>query len=303
MKKFVLVVLAWLVVQAPAYAKLNVFACEPEWGALTRELAGDAAEVFVATSALQDPHHIQARPSLIAKIHRADMVVCTGADLEVGWLPVLLRRGANPKVLPGQPGYFEAAAHVPLLERPQRLDRSEGDVHPQGNPHIQTDPRNIYRVGQALAQRLMEIDPEHAAHYRVRWAAFSTRWQQAMQHWNALGAPLKGMPIVTHHKGWTYLVHWLQLNEVATLEPKPGIPPSSAHLQKLVALLKVKPARAIIRAPYQDPKPSEWLSAKTGTPAVVLPFTVGGTPQAKDLFTLFDDTLARLRKAAGVGTP
>jgi zinc/manganese transport system substrate-binding protein len=142
-----------------AAAELRVFSCEPEWAALVTELAGDHAEVSTATTAQQDPHYIQARPSLIAQMRRADLVVCTGAELEVGWLPVLMARGGNPKVKPGAEGYFEAANYVPMLEVPQRLDRSEGDIHSRGNPHIQLDPRNIQRIATALGERLAKLDP------------------------------------------------------------------------------------------------------------------------------------------------
>ena len=290
-------VLITLTIFQSARADLRVFACEPEWGALVQELAGDKADVFVATTALQDPHHIQARPSLIAKVRRADLVVCTGAGLEVGWLPLLLRRSANGRIQPGQPGYFEASAWVTLLDKPVRLDRAEGDIHPEGNPHIQTDPRNILTVARALAPVLAQLDPENAGHYKQRLDDFQQRWQAAMARWNEKAAPLRGTPVVLHHKGWAYLVNWLGLKVVGTLEPKPGIPPSTAHLQALLQRLQFQPAKLIIHAAYQDPRPDEWLSQHAHIPAVTLPFTVGGTPGAKDLFGLFDDTLERLLKA------
>lgn len=290
-------VLITLTIFQSARADLRVFACEPEWGALVQELAGDKADVFVATTALQDPHHIQARPSLIAKVRRADLVVCTGAGLEVGWLPLLLRRSANGRIQPGQPGYFEASAWVILLDKPVRLDRAEGDIHPEGNPHIQTDPRNILTVARALAPVLAQLDPENAGHYKQRLDDFQQRWQAAMARWNEKAAPLRGTPVVLHHKGWAYLVNWLGLKVVGTLEPKPGIPPSTAHLQALLQRLQFQPAKLIIHAAYQDPRPDEWLSQHAHIPAVTLPFTVGGTPGAKDLFGLFDDTLERLLKA------
>src|SRR5215470_1201261 len=155
---------------APAQAALRVLACEPEWGALTQELGGSLVDVSVATSALQDPHQIQAKPSLIARTRNADLVVCTGAELEVGWLPVLLQQSGNAKVQPGQPGHFAAADYVRKLEVPTQLDRAQGDVHAAGNPHIQTDPRNIALVATALAQRLAQVDPPHAAEYAQRQA-------------------------------------------------------------------------------------------------------------------------------------
>jgi zinc/manganese transport system substrate-binding protein len=299
MKHLIPVVLSVLVLlPLNAAAGLNVFSCEPEWAALVKELAGDHAEVFAATTAEQDPHHIQARPSLIARMRRADLVVCTGAELEIGWLPVLLRRGGNPRVQPGGDGYFEAATYVPMLEVPQRLDRAEGDVHAKGNPHIQLDPRNIARIAPALSERLAKVDPANAGDYRKRLEDFSQRWQRALQRWDTEAASLKGMPIVVHHKSWAYLNQWLGLKEIGTLEPKPGVPPSSSHLAELLETLKVTPAKAVIRAPYQDPRASEWLSKQVpGLAMIEMPFTVGGNAQATDLFGLFDSSVALLKGA------
>jgi zinc/manganese transport system substrate-binding protein len=299
MKRLIFALLAAVaLLPLSAAADLSIFSCEPEWAALVKELAGDHAEVFAATTAQQDPHYIQARPSLIARMRRADLVVCTGAELEVGWLPVLLRRGGNPRVQPGGNGYFEAANYVPMLEVPLRLDRAEGDVHPKGNPHIQLDPRNIERVAPALSQRLAELDPAHAADYRQRLDDFMRRWQAAVQRWEKAAEPLKEMPIVVHHKSWVYLNHWLGLKEVGTLEPKPGVPPTSGHLAELLETLKVTPAKAVIRAPFQDARPSEWLSKQVpGLVMLELPYTVGGNAQAGDLFGLFDSTIELLNSA------
>jgi zinc/manganese transport system substrate-binding protein len=283
---------------APADAALRVLACEPEWGALVQELGGPLVDVSVATTALQDPHQIQARPSLIARARNADLLVCTGAELEIGWLPVLLQQSGNAKLQPGQPAHFMAADVVPKIEVPTQLDRSQGDVHATGNPHIQTDPRNIALVASALGARLQQIDAANAAAYGTRLQDFQQRWQQALAKWSAQAAPLKGMPVASQHKAFGYLYNWLGLVEVAVLEPKPSVEPSVAHLQQVMASLKARPARMVLYAAYQDPRPSNWLQQNAGVPAVKLPFTVGGSDRAKDLFTLFDDTLERLLTAS-----
>ena len=288
-----------LMLALPAHAALRVFACEPEWGALAQELGGKLVDVSVATSALQDPHQIQAKPSLIARARNADLVVCTGAELEIGWLPVLLQQSGNANVQPGQPGNFAAADVVRKLDVPTRLDRSQGDVHAAGNPHIQTDPRLIAQVAMALGARLQQVDPAHAAEYAKAQADFAQRWQQALGRWTALAAPLRGASVVSQHKAFVYLYDWLGLKEVAVLEPKPGVEPSAAHLQGVLATLKTTPARMVLYAAYQDPRPSEWLSKNAGVAVVKLPFTVGGTDGAKDLFGLFDDTVSRLLAAGG----
>ncbi len=285
---------------APAQAGLRVLACEPEWGALAQALGGNLVEVTVATTALQDPHQIQAKPSLIARARNADLVVCTGAELEVGWLPVLLQQSGNARVQAGQPGNFAAADYVRKLDVPGQLDRAQGDVHAAGNPHIQTDPRNILQVALALGARLQQIDPTHAAAYAQQQADFVQRWQQAMQRWAVQAAPLKGAAVVSQHKAFVYLYDWLGLKEVAVLEPKPGVEPTASHLQTVLATLKTTPARLVLYAAYQDPRASEWLSKNAGLPAVKIAFTVGGTEGAKDLFGLFDDTVARLLGAGAV---
>jgi len=284
----------------PAHAALRALACEPEWGALLQELAGPLADVSVATSALQDPHQIQARPSLIARARNADLVVCTGAELEIGWLPVLLQQSGNARVQTGQPGHFAAADYVQKIEVPTQLDRAQGDVHAAGNPHIQTDPRNIARVAVALSARLQQIDPANAATYRDRAADFDRRWQAAITRWAAAAAPLRGTAVVSQHKAFGYLYNWLGLVEVAVLEPKPGVEPSVAHLQQVLGTLKARPAKMVIRAAYQDSRPSDWLHEHGGIAEVALPFTVGGSERARTgLFALFDDTIDRLLAGAG----
>lgn len=291
--------LAGASVAAPAMA-LSIFATVPEWGALAGELGGADVAVYTATTALQNVHRIQARPSLIAKYRQADLLICTGAELEAGWLPALAEKGNNPRLQPGTPGYFEASRHVKMLEVPQVLDRSMGDVHPYGNPHIQASPHNILAVAGALALRLAELDPAHAAAYRQRLADFETRWRAAIARWEERARPLKGVAVVSTHRDAVYLFEWLGLREVATLEPKPGLPPSAGHLEKVLAGLKETPARMALRAAYQDGKPAEWIAQRAKIPVVELPFTVGGAKGADDLFGLFEVTIERLRQGAAL---
>jgi zinc/manganese transport system substrate-binding protein len=282
----------------PAAADLNIFATVPEWGALVQELGGDKVKVYTATTALQDPHRIEARPSLIARARSADLVLATGAELEVGWLPLVLQQAANPRIRPRTLGYFEAAAFVPMLNRPARVDRAGGDIHPQGDPHVQLDPRNIARVAEPLAARLAELDPKNAEYFRARLRDFDTRWSAAIARWEKLAAPLKNVPVVVQHKSFTYLTAWLDMREVAALEPKPGMEPTTAHLASVLATLERQPAKMVLRAAYQGDRASQWLAQRTRIAPVTLPFTVGGSDGAKDLFGLFDDTLQRLLKAA-----
>lgn len=275
---------------------LNVFACEPEWASLVDELAGENAKITIATTGFQDPHRLQAKPSLIAAMRRADLVVCTGADLEIGWLPLLLRRAGNAAIQPGRPGYFMAADFVRKLEVPKIVDRSQGDIHPQGNPHVHLDPRNLDRISAALGERLLEIDPANAADYGPRMSDFQERWHEAINGWEERAANLSGLRIATNHRSFSYLAAWLDLDVVATLEPKPGIPASGAQLARLLEQLTASPPAAVIRTPYANEKPSMWLSKRLDIPELVLPYTIGGTAQASDLFSLYDQTLSMLQE-------
>jgi zinc/manganese transport system substrate-binding protein len=294
-----LLALIFLLCALPAAAAVKVLATVPEWGALAREIGGERVDVMVATTAMQDPHRIEARPSLIARARSAQLIVATGADLEIGWLPLLLRESGNRNVQPGQPGYLEAASVVRLRDVPQAVDRSMGDVHAAGDPHFHLDPRNILPVAVALSERLAQVDPAGAAAYRDNLQRFTQRWQAAITRWETEGASLRAVPFLQAHRSFGYLAHWLGLENRGELEPKPGIEPGSAHLSRIVANQQNAPAAMILLAAYQHEAAGRWVSERIGIPLVTLPYTVGGTQQAGDLFGLFDDTLARLRKAAG----
>lgn len=292
-----LLIALMLALAAPlAHATLRVFACEPEWEALARELGGDRIEIYAATTPQQDPHRVQARPSLIAQLRQADLLVCTGADLEAGWLPVLLRQARNPAVQPGQPGHFLAADQVSLLEVPTTIDRAEGDVHPQGNPHLQVDPRRIALVAAALGRRLADLDPANAAEHTARTEAFLQRWKDATREWERRAAPLRGRRYVVHHAEWVYLFDWLGLQAAGAIEPKPGLPPAAGHLAALKEQLGARRADGILRSPLGDPKAVDWLASATGLPAIELPHTVGATADAGSLTALFDAIVARLSR-------
>ena len=278
----------------PAFSAVNIFACEPEWAALAQELGGDRVAVVSATTALQDPHRIEARPSLIARIRNAELVVCSGSELEIGWLPLLLSQSGNARIQPGSPGFLEASQFVVRLEIPKVVDRSLGDIHPGGNPHVHLDPRNIAKVAEVLAARLAEIDHANAGIYATRVADFMKRWQAAMQRWQEQAAPLRGVPVVVYHKDMSYFIGWSGMREVGSLEPRPGIPATASHLGALVDAMRRNPPRVIVYSAYNNPKAAEFLSERANVPKVMLPFTVGGSAKAKDLFGLFDDTIERL---------
>ncbi|MQA66212.1 MAG: zinc ABC transporter substrate-binding protein [Alphaproteobacteria bacterium] len=305
MIRFATLVLAAAIAAAgafPARAAVDVFACEPEWAALATDIGGDRVEAFAATTVMQDPHHIRARPSLIARIRRADLLFCSGAGLEIGWLPVLLQRGAPAGVQPGRPGHLMAAEHVALLDKPAVLDRAQGDLHPEGNPHLHLDPRNLVTLAGVVAERLALLDPEGKAYYAARAEAFRATWNRAIAEWQTRARVFRDMPVIVQHKAWSYLVAWLELKEVAALEPKPGLPPTASHLESLLRLTRAQNVAAIFRAPYDSPQASEWLSSRAKIPALTLPYTVGADTRdgqgARTLHEVFERTVTLLETAA-----
>ncbi|MBT06752.1 MAG: zinc ABC transporter substrate-binding protein [Rhodospirillaceae bacterium] len=290
---FAALVGSFLMTPLTSQAEVNVFACEPEWAALTKEIGGNKVQTFTATHAKQNPHFIRARPSLIAKARRADLIICSGAGLEVGWLPILVQK-AGAAVQPGSIGHLMTSEYVPIIEKPTVVDRSLGDLHPEGNPHVHLNPHNILLIADELAKRLEAINPKNSAIFKERLLDFKSRWRKAIVQWEQKSNFLRGSAVVVHHKSFSYLIKWLGLNRVGSLEPKPGIPPTSLHLEKLLQKLDSEPADLIIRTPYDPGDASEWLSKKSGTTVLILPYTIGGDSNAIDLFSLFDRSLALL---------
>lgn len=275
------------------HADLNIFACEPEWAALADEIGGDKVDTSSATTALQDPHYIQARPSLISRVRRADIVICSGAQLEIGWLPLLLTKANNPKVQTGSTGHIFASDFVEKLQVPTNFDRSQGDVHPEGNPHVHTNPHNIAIIASVLAQRMIQLDNENSDYYQRELDNFIGRWNDAIVKWEERIKPLHGKKVISHHKSWPYLLRWMGMEEVANLESTPGIPPSVSYLSNLASQFSTGGADFIIRTPFQNSRSSEWLSERSGIPMLLLPLTKGDTEEATSLFTLFDDIIDR----------
>jgi zinc/manganese transport system substrate-binding protein len=277
-----------------AHADLKVFATVPEWGALAETLGGDKVKVFTATTGLQDPHRIQARPSLIARARTANLVIATGGGLEDGWLPVVQRESNNPEILTNRPGYLVATQYVRMLDVPVTVDRTMGDVHAGGNPHIQTDPRNLLPIAKAISARLQQLDPENAAYYQNQLIQFEQSWQANLQRWQRQAAPLRGVKVWYQHDGFPYMNAWLGMNQVGVLEPRPGVEPSSRQLADILQRQQTLQGRMVIASAYLNDAPSKWLAEKANIPMVVLPFTVGGNEQVKSLTALYDDTLQRL---------
>ncbi len=294
-KKISFLIVAMMLSQQ-TLAQLSVLACEPEWAALVSALGGDQVLVSSATTSMQDPHHIQARPSLIAKARNADLLICTGAELEVGWLPILLQKSGNPKIQENGAGYFMASHYVELLEKPLKADRRDGDIHMSGNPHIHTSPENMLRVAVALTERLSSLSPENRALFEKNHGQLVKSFDEAFVGWQSKIQLLKNKKIVVYHNYWTYLNKWLQMNQVGTLEPKPGLSPTSTHLSHLLEQLANDKADFILYATYNDSKPAEWLSSKTSIPTVALPSTVENWQEPNALLNWYESVLSLLSK-------
>lgn len=298
MKHLPFLLLLGLLFAAPAYAKVNIFACVPEWGSLSQEIGGNLVEIYTATTAQQNVHHMRAKPSLLAAMRKADLVLCSGASLESGWLPILIQKAGGPDVQPNTIGWIMATDYVSKLEVMQQVDRSMGHIHPEGNPHIQLDPHRVLTIAEVLADRLSQIDRKNAAAYFSNLESFSTKWISDIEKWETAAKSLKGQKVVTYHNSWAYLLDWLDMNSIASLEPKPGIPPTAAHLEKVLGQVKGQDIKAILIAPFENQDGAEWLSKRTGIPIVELPFTVGGSVDANNLEGLFEETIHLLKNAS-----
>lgn len=276
-----------------AQAKPFVFACEPEWQALAQEIGRDQIKAVSATHGRQDPHFIRVKPSLMSRIKRADLLICSGADLEVGWLPLLLRNGTK-KIQAGQLGHILVSDYVTNIEIPQILDRSLGDIHPEGNPHVHLDPKIILKTAAIINERLALIDPDHKENYAANLKEFETKWLTATERWESARKSLAGKSVVVQHKSFSYLLQFLGINVLTSIEEKPGIPPSARHLAKVVSTIKQNSTLAIIRSPFDTEAPSDWVAEKTGVRIITLPYTVGGLPETTDLYKVYDQSIELL---------
>ncbi|MCC6751683.1 MAG: zinc ABC transporter substrate-binding protein [Deltaproteobacteria bacterium] len=264
-----------LAVPHPARAGLRIAATVPDLAALAREVAGARAEVFSLTLPTQDPHYADARPHLALQLNRANLLLTVGLGLEVGWLPTLLSGARNPAIQPGTAGHLDCSTLAQLKDVPQaKVDRSQGDVHPGGNPHYLTDPDNAVRIARVLGERLGQLDPAGAATYRRNALAFVAALGGARRRWLAFAASVRGRPVVTYHKSWVYLTDFLGLRVVAQLEPKPGIPPSPSHVLQVMLLMRSERVSVLLQEDYYPDRTAQLMAEKTGARVVRLP---GGT--------------------------
>jgi zinc/manganese transport system substrate-binding protein len=279
-----------------AQAKFHVVTTLPNLAALAGAVGGDLVEVESIAKGYQDPHYVQARPSYAKTVSQADLLIANGLELEVGWLPLLLESGRNPKVRPGNAGFLDASTLIDhILEVPTGgVDRSKGDVHPYGNPHLDLDPRNGLKIAHGIAEKLAELDPANADTYRKHADAYCAQLQQKIDAWKSQAAVLEGKPIVGYHKEWEYLESWLGFHLDGYVEDRPGIPPSPRHLSELVDRMQADGVKLIIAAPYDDSKSCEGVGRKAGASVLILPTQVGAEDGIKTYDDLFETIVTRL---------
>lgn len=272
-----------------AYAKLNVVTTTTDGAAIVRAIGGEYVQVQSLTLGTRDPHFAEATPGMIRQVYQADLLVLIGADIEIGWLPSLLETARNGRVLPGAPGYLDLSASVTLRDKASGpVSRAEGDVHARGNPHYWLDPRNGALMAQTVAARLSGIDPGHAAAFRANLDAFEQELGQRVPQWQARLSPLKEQPVIAYHKSFVYLAQAFGFRIFAEVEPKPGIPPNAAHLQRLVETIRAQKIGVLIMEPYYERCSAAWLARETGIRIAVLPQSVGARPDIVTYFDLFD---------------
>jgi len=291
MKKYLLVLISFFFLVNNAQAKLNIFACESEWAKLVEEIAKDRAKIRLAVHPKQDAHHLHAKPSLIAKARNADLLVCNGADLEIGWLPIIVQNARNDKIRPGNHGYFLAADYVKPIEIPHELDRKHGDIHVWGNPHLHLDPRNLFPIAKALTERLKTIDPGYASFYEENYKKFTQRLTTNIAKWQKQSTKLKGQKIVVIHKRYSYLVNWLKLNRVATLEKLPGVSPSLKYLKEVEEALGQHSNTLALVAPFDNTSYVNWLNDNSNAKIIDLPYS---PEDNQDLIAFYTEIIDKL---------
>jgi ABC-type Zn uptake system ZnuABC Zn-binding protein ZnuA len=281
-----------------AESKIQIMTATTDLAALAQEVGGDKVDVESVARGYQDPHFVEAKPSFLLKLRRADLLIVVGLELEIGWLPPLITQSTNPKIQVGAPGYFDASRFAKILEIPTgAVTRAEGDVHPQGNPHYWLDPENGLRIAKGIADKLSQMRPGDSAYFEQRYSAFEQKLKQADQQWQAQMKPYAGRKIVTYHRSWPNFAEHFGLNVVGYVEPRPGIPPSPQHTVELIGQMKRDGIKIVVVEPYFDLKTPNAIARDTGGTVVVLMPSVGGEKEVTDYFKLFDYDIAKLKQA------
>jgi len=293
MRKTIIAMFLSLIVATPVFAAVNIVATLPWIGSLAKEIGKDKVNVVVLVKPGQDAHFLEAKPSMILAARKADIIMYDGLDLEIGYLPLVIESSKNPKLMPGQIGNFDCSQFVTVVEKPTTVDRGMGDVHPLGNPHYHFSPSNVLRVAEGLARLLAEADNANSGFYLANYKAFAERVKEKEKDWHAV--PLKGKKYIAYHKYFEYLAPEFGIQITRYMEPKPGIPPSAAHIEELIQDMKKTKPDGILITPVYSVQEAEFLSAKTGVKVIVLPHDVGSLEGTGDLISFWDTVISLLK--------
>jgi zinc/manganese transport system substrate-binding protein len=293
MRKIFIALFLSLAMASPAFAGLNVVATLPWIGSLAKEIGRDKITVTTLVKPSQDPHMVDAKPSMLIAGRKADILMYNGLDLEIGYLPIILESAKNPRIVPGKPGNFDCSRFVKVIEKHTAVDRNMGDVHPLGNPHYHYSPSNILRIAEGMSNSLADMDRANADFYRANFKSFATKLNERQKQWKAVN--LKGKKFVAYHKLFEYLANEFGFQLVGYVEAKPGIPPSAAHVEKLIEDMKSNKPDGILTTSYYGKKEAESIAAKTGVKVIVLPSDVGSMKGTDDWFAFMDKILTSLK--------
>jgi zinc/manganese transport system substrate-binding protein len=293
MRKIFMSFVLSLALTAPAFAGLNVVTTLPWIGSAAKEIGKDKINVTVLAKPSQDAHFLEAKPSMILAARKADIIMYDGLDLEIGYLPLIIESSKNPKLMPGQPGNFDCSQFITVLEKPTTVDRSMGDVHPLGNPHYHFSPSRVLRIAEGIVRLLADADKGNAGYYEANYKVFAEHLNEKQRQWRTV--PLRGKKFVAYHKYFEYLAAEYGFRFIGYIEPKPGIPPSAAHIEGLIETMKKEKPAAILVTPAYEMQEAESLSAKTGVKVIVLPHDVGSMPGTDDLISFWDRVITSLK--------
>lgn len=294
MKKLIVILAAFALAFPLLAAKLQVVTTYPYIAGLAKQVGGSRVNAYALANGQWDPHTIMAKPSFIAKLRRADLLIINGAQLEIGWLPPLMGQANNPNINVGSRGLLDLSRFVKLIDVPDSVSRAHGDIHPDGNPHYYLDPHNLLPLAQAIAAKLSELDGGGAAVYKKNLAEFSGKWNEKLAEWGARLAPLQGITVIEYHKNYDYLLRRYGIKLLGTVELLPGIPPTSRHIHELDVKIAATPVRFILQDVYNPDEASRHLAAKHRIPLVKLPHDIGAVREAEGIFSLFDEIVRRL---------
>ncbi|MBL6974386.1 MAG: zinc ABC transporter substrate-binding protein [Deltaproteobacteria bacterium] len=281
----------------PATARLRVVGTLPDFAAIATEIGGDRVHAESLIRGTQDPHYVDAKPSMILRVNRADLLICIGMGLEDGWLPVLMTQSRNGEIQVGQPGYLDASTVIAPMEVPVNPDRTMGDVHGAGNPHYYTSPREMFQVAEAIYRRLVQLDPEGRRHYETGWKAFEQKYREKMTSWKSRLSSFEGFRVIVYHESWIYMLEWSGLKKVGALEPVPGIPPNPRHVTKVLNKVRELDVGFVIQEIYHPTNLSKIFATKAKARLVILPSMVGAEPAIKTISDKFDRIIKLLTEA------